>query len=95
MRRSQQGAGKRDKPPQIHVTLSLGDDVQLHQSEQAWKPDRFGGSRVPDEERETRVSIKLCTLPVKKLYPVDILLFCKLFTLLLITMYIYKNAGTE
>ncbi|XP_034238219.1 eukaryotic translation initiation factor 4 gamma 1-like isoform X2 [Thrips palmi] len=50
-RKSQQGKPKSGKPPLIHVTLSLREDVKLHETENAWKPGVLvAGSKESDEE---------------------------------------------
>lgn len=56
-RKSQQGKPKGGKPPLIHVTLSLREDVKLHETENAWKPGVLvsGGKESDEEEAKTQV----------------------------------------
>ncbi len=57
-RKSQQGM-KRDRPNQIHLSLSLRDEVPLRSSKDAWKPARFNPDikNLNKEEKKTEVSI--------------------------------------
>lgn len=58
-RKSQQGMRRDGRPPQqIHVSLSLKDDVPLRQSKDAWKPNRLNQDKTPDDEtKKTEVII--------------------------------------
>lgn len=49
---------KRDRPNQIHVSISLKDDVPLRQSKDAWKPARFNPDlkNLSKDEKKTEVS---------------------------------------
>ena len=57
-RKSAQGikTAKPGKPPMIHVSLSLRDDVKLHETENAWKPQMMKNEpELSEEEKKTQV----------------------------------------
>ncbi|XP_021930528.1 eukaryotic translation initiation factor 4 gamma 3-like isoform X4 [Zootermopsis nevadensis] len=51
-RNSQQGKAKSNKPV-IHVTLSLKEDVQLRETENAWKPGRMKPTSIGEQDSKT------------------------------------------
>jgi translation initiation factor 4G len=55
-RNSQQGKAKSNKPV-IHMTLSLKEDVQLRETENAWKPGRMKPTSAGEQDAKTEVCI--------------------------------------
>lgn len=49
-RKSQQGKPKPGKPAVVHLSLSLREDVKLHETENAWKPGVLAGGKESNEE---------------------------------------------
>lgn len=50
---------RRDKPNQIHVSLSLREEVPLRRSKDAWKPTIFSNDPkvANDEDKKTEVRV--------------------------------------
>lgn len=53
-------SGNKSNKPGVRVSISVREDVKLHEAENAWKPARFNPSgATTDEEKKTEVSVKL------------------------------------
>nr|CAD7458633.1 unnamed protein product [Timema tahoe] len=68
-RNSQQGKPKSNKPNVIHVSLSLREDIKLHETENAWKPGRMKGNAVSEVEAKTEELYKKVRSVLNKLTP--------------------------
>lgn len=64
------GGNKNVKPPQAKVSISLREDVKLHEAENAWRPARFEtGENATDEDRKTEKLYKKVRGILNKLTP--------------------------
>nr|CAD7196109.1 unnamed protein product [Timema douglasi] len=68
-RNSQQGKPKSNKPNVIHVSLSLREDIKLHETENAWKPGRAKGNSASEVEAKTEELYKKVRSVLNKLTP--------------------------
>ncbi|RZC05037.1 eukaryotic translation initiation factor 4 gamma 3-like, partial [Asbolus verrucosus] len=64
------GGGKGSKSQVIKVSISVREDVKLHEAENAWKPARFlKGDNMSDDERKTEELYKKVRGVLNKLTP--------------------------
>lgn len=58
------------KPTQAKVSISLREDVKLHEAENAWRPARFNvGDNATDDDRKTELLYKKVRGILNKLTP--------------------------
>ncbi|XP_026465657.1 eukaryotic translation initiation factor 4 gamma 3-like isoform X2 [Ctenocephalides felis] len=63
------GGSVSSKPGIIHVSLSLRDEVKLHETENAWKPSHMKNVNVNDDSRQTEELYKKVRGVLNKLTP--------------------------
>lgn len=65
------GSGNKNiKPTQAKVSISLREDVKLHEAENAWRPARFAvGDNATDDDRKTELLYKKVRGILNKLTP--------------------------
>lgn len=51
------GGGNKGNKPNIRVSISVREDVKLHETENAWKPARLANSQVKSEEEKKTIEL--------------------------------------
>lgn len=64
------GGGNKGNKPNIRVSISVREDVKLHETENAWKPARFNaGQEMTEDEKKTEELYRKVRGVLNKLTP--------------------------